>query len=70
LKKYRKNIFRENFRRASYDDIGKILDIHDFESSYIKHFLHNVDYEFIKRTKFEIVVDLMNGTTTHIFLLS
>jgi mannose-1-phosphate guanylyltransferase/phosphomannomutase len=66
-KNIERTFFRENFRRASYDDIGKILDIHDFESSYVKHFLHNVDYEFIKRTKFEIVVDLMNGSTTHIF---
>ncbi|MEF3255680.1 MAG: mannose-1-phosphate guanyltransferase, partial [Deferribacterales bacterium] len=68
---FEKNIervfFRENFRRAAHDDIGKIIDLHDFESSYIKHFMYNVDFEFLRRNKFKIVTDLMNGTAMNIF---
>ncbi len=66
-KNIERTFFRENFRRASYDDIGKIIEVHDIESSYIKHFLHNIDVDTFKRNKFKVVVDLMNGTTTHIF---
>ncbi|MCX8085233.1 MAG: sugar phosphate nucleotidyltransferase [Calditerrivibrio sp.] len=66
-KNVERTFFRENFRRASYDDIGKIIEVHDIETSYIKHVLNNVDADYLKRHKFKIVVDLMNGTTTHIF---
>ncbi|MCA1933411.1 MAG: NTP transferase domain-containing protein [Calditerrivibrio sp.] len=66
-KNIERTFFRENFRRASHDDIGKIVELHDLETSYIKHFLQNVDYEIIKRSKFKIVVDMMNGTATDIF---
>ncbi|MGC8924915.1 MAG: mannose-1-phosphate guanyltransferase [Calditerrivibrio nitroreducens] len=65
-KNIERTFFRENFRRASYDDIGKIIEVHDIESSYIKHLLHNIDVDSFKRNKFKVVVDLMNGTTTHI----
>jgi len=65
-KNIERTFFRENFRRASYDDIGKIIEVHDIESSYIKHLLHNIDIDSFKRNKFKVVVDLMNGTTTHI----
>lgn len=66
-KNIERTFFRENFRRASYDDIGRIIEVHDIESSYVKHLLHNIDIDSFKRNKFKVVVDLMNGTTTHIY---
>jgi len=66
-KNIERTFFRENFRRASYDYIGRIIEEHDIETSYVKHLLHNIDIDSFKINKFKVVVDLMNGTTTHIY---
>jgi len=55
--------FRENFRRATHDDIGEIYDQLMVGEFYKEGVLKNVDIPLIKSRRSKIVVDLLNGTT-------
>lgn len=54
--------FRENFRRVTHDDIGKLIDLPLKSEEYINYIYSNVDLDSIKRENFKIVMDLFNGT--------
>jgi len=55
--------FRENFRRATHDDIGEIYDQMMVGEIYKESILKNTDIPLIKARRSKIVVDLLNGTT-------
>jgi len=55
--------FRENFRRATHDDIGEIYDQLMVGEFYKESFLKNIEIPLIKARRSKIVVDLLNGTT-------
>lgn len=55
--------FRENFRRATHDDIGEIYDQLMVGEFYKEGVLKNIDIPLIKARRSKIVVDLLNGTT-------
>lgn len=55
--------FRENFRRATHDDIGEIYDQLMVGEFYKEGVLKNIDIPLIKARRQKIVVDLLNGTT-------
>ncbi|MCB4203357.1 NTP transferase domain-containing protein [Deferribacterales bacterium Es71-Z0220] len=54
--------FRENFRRATHEDIGKLIDLPPKSDEYIANIYNNLDLDCIKRGNFKIVMDLFNGT--------
>jgi mannose-1-phosphate guanylyltransferase/phosphomannomutase len=68
---FEKNIervfFRENFRRASHEEIGEIYEQPMVKEFYRESFLRNIDLALVKAKRFKLVVDLMNGTTDNIF---
>lgn len=55
--------FRENFRRATHEDIGEIYDQPMVGEFYKEGVLKNIDIPLIKTRRSKIVVDLLNGTT-------
>jgi len=55
--------FRENFRRATHDEIGEIYDQTMATEYYKEGVMKNVEIPLIKSRRSKIVVDLMNGTT-------
>lgn len=54
--------YRENFRRATYEDIGALVDFSQQTDDYIKTIYANIDLDYIKRKNFKIVADMFNGT--------
>lgn len=68
---FEKNIervfFRENFRRATHDDIGEIYDQMIVNEFYKEGVLKLIDINLIKTRRSKIVVDLMNGTTDTVY---
>ncbi|XOB66398.1 sugar phosphate nucleotidyltransferase [Deferribacteres bacterium DY0037] len=59
--------FRENFRRATHDDIGEIYDQLMVGEFYKEGVLKNIDIPLIKARRSKIVVDLLNGTTDAVY---
>mgnify|MGYP001409906155 CR=1 FL=1 len=59
--------FRENFRRATHDDIGELYDQLMVGEFYKEGVLKNIDIPLIKARRSKIVVDLLNGTTEAIY---
>lgn len=55
--------FRENFRRATHEDIGEIYDQLMVGEFYKEGVLKNIDIPQVKARRSKIVVDLLNGTT-------
>jgi len=66
-KNIEKVYFRENFRRAHHEEIGKIVELTNSQDEYLSNLHANINAEFFKSKKLKIVVDLFNGTTTGIF---
>lgn len=68
---FEKNIervfFRENFRRATHDDIGEIYDQMMVNEFYKEGVLKLIDINLLKTRRSKIVVDLMNGTTDTVY---
>lgn len=58
--------FRENFRRASPDTIGKLIDIFFMLEEYEKYIYDHIDTGLVKRKKFKIVADMFNGTGSNL----
>ncbi len=58
--------FREDFRRAYLDDIGRIDYAGDAVSTYTKHFLDVVDAAAIRKAGFNIVVDYAFAGTSQV----
>ncbi len=59
--------FRENYRRATQDDIGEIYDQMMVNEFYKEGVLKNIDITLLKSRRSKIVADLTNGTTDMIF---
>ncbi|WP_022851701.1 sugar phosphate nucleotidyltransferase [Limisalsivibrio acetivorans] len=59
--------FRENFRRAAHEEIGEIYEQHMVKDFYRESFLKTLDVNHIRARRFQLVVDLMNGTTENIY---
>jgi len=59
--------FREDFRRASPEETGKITYPQRVRESYRESFLKSIDADIIKKAKFKIVVDYSNGGASDIF---
>lgn len=59
--------YKENFRRATHDEIGNIYDIHNIQSEYINHFTETIDIELIKSKHYKVVANLLNGTTDEVY---
>lgn len=59
--------FRENFRRATHDDIGEIYDQLMVGEFYKEGVLKNIDIPLVKSLRSKIVVDLLNGTTDSVY---
>lgn len=56
--------FREDFRRANFDQIGKIdFPVRQVES-YSEDFLNHLDLKIIEKARFRIVVDYSHGGAT------
>lgn len=68
---FEKNIervfFRENFRRASHEEIGEIYEQPMVKEFYRESFMRNIDISLVKTRRFKLVVDLMNGTTDNVY---
>jgi len=60
--------FREDFRRVDVDEIGAIDVLENAEviNRYMKGFAKAVDYEAVRKGKFQLVIDYANGSTTQI----
>jgi mannose-1-phosphate guanylyltransferase/phosphomannomutase len=58
--------FRENFRRATHEDIGNLIDLSPRSDEYINNIYSQIDLDCIKRGNFKIVMDLFNGTGSSI----
>lgn len=56
-----RNFFREDFRRAYLDDIGRIDYAHEPVEDYVETFLRHVNVPLIRSAGFRIVVDYSNG---------
>ncbi|HTK10868.1 MAG TPA: mannose-1-phosphate guanyltransferase [Ktedonobacteraceae bacterium] len=58
--------FREDYRRVYLDDIGviEVLSNADIIGRYMDGFNKVVDYEVVRKRKFQLVVDYAHGTTT------
>ncbi|MDM7273184.1 sugar phosphate nucleotidyltransferase [Sulfurihydrogenibium azorense] len=59
--------FRENFRRVNYNQIGEIKDDPMAIKSYKEKFLSLIDKEIIQSSRFKIIVDLLNGSTSIVY---
>lgn len=59
--------FREDFRRASPEETGKITYPQRIRESYRESFLKAIDAHRIRKAKFKIVVDYSNGGASEIF---
>ena len=59
--------YKENFRRATHDEIGNIYDVHNVQNEYLTHFLETIDVDIIKARHYKIAVNLLNGTTDEVF---
>ncbi|GER89337.1 nucleotidyltransferase [Dictyobacter vulcani] len=61
--------FREDFRRVYIDEIGAIdvLSTKDIDGHYLEGFNRVVDYEAVRRRKFQLVVDYAHGSTNEMF---
>jgi mannose-1-phosphate guanylyltransferase/phosphomannomutase len=59
--------FREDFRRASPEETGKIIYPQRIRESYRESFLKAIDANVIRKAKFKIVVDYSNGGASEIF---
>ncbi len=57
--------FREDFRRVYLDEIGpiEVLENSDVLGRYLAGFSKVVNYEIVRRRKFQLVVDYAHGTT-------
>jgi mannose-1-phosphate guanylyltransferase/phosphomannomutase len=68
---FEKNIervfFRENFRRASHEEIGEIYEQPMVKEFYRESFMRSIDISLVKSRRFKLVVDLMNGTTENVY---
>lgn len=60
--------FREDFRRVDVDEIGAIdvLENAVVINRYLKGFAKTVDYETVRKGKFQLVIDYANGSTTQL----
>ncbi len=60
--------FREDFRRVYLDDVGaiEVLKNADIISRYREGFSKVVDYELVRKRKFQLVVDYSHGSTPQI----
>lgn len=56
-----RNFFREDFRRAYLNDIGRITYAHEPVEAYLETFLRHVDVNRIRAAGFRLVVDYSNG---------
>jgi mannose-1-phosphate guanylyltransferase/phosphomannomutase len=59
--------FREDFRRASPEETGKIIYPQRIRESYRESFLKAIHANLIRKAKFKIVVDYSNGGASEIF---
>lgn len=57
--------FREDFRRVYLDDVGaiEVLKNEDIISRYLAGFAKVVDYDLVRKRKFQLVVDYSHGST-------
>ncbi|MCB0044123.1 MAG: NTP transferase domain-containing protein [Caldilineaceae bacterium] len=58
--------FREDFRRAYFNEIGAISYARDVVESYAQAFLDSIDQERIRARRFKIVVDYSHGLASEI----
>ncbi len=60
--------FREDFRRVYLDEIGAIdvLENSDVLGRYLEGFSRVVDYDIVRKRKFQLVVDYSHGSTTQL----
>lgn len=59
--------FREDFRRASPEETGKITYPQRVRESYRESFLKSIDTNIIRKAKFKVVVDYSSGGASEIF---
>ena len=59
--------FREQFRRANFNEIGEIEDNVPTIEQYESRFLELIDIDSIQSAKFKIVADLLNGSTSIVY---
>lgn len=59
--------YKENFRRATHDEIGNIYDVHNVQSEYLGHFFETIDVDLIKAKHYKVAVNLLNGTTDEVY---
>ena len=64
-----KTFFTEKFRRVNFDQIGRIREAeHNLESlSYQQAIMNKIDHKIVKHEKFQVIIDLMHGTTVDVF---
>ena len=60
--------FREDFRRVYLDEIGpiEVLENSDVLGRYLEGFSKVVDYDVVRRRKFQLVVDYAHGSTAQL----
>lgn len=60
--------FREDFRRVDVDEIGAIDVLENAEviNRYLSGFSKAVDFEAVRESKFQLVIDYANGSTTQL----
>ncbi len=59
--------YRENFRRTSFEDIGKLIDIPFSLNEYRDDIFKSIDTNIIKNNNFSVVVDMFNGSGSNSF---
>ncbi len=60
--------FREDFRRVDVDEVGaiEVLENSYVINRYLEGFSKVVDYDTVRKRKFQLVVDYANGSTTQL----
>ncbi len=60
--------FREDFRRVDVDEVGaiEVLENADVLNRYLEGFSGVVDYDLVRKRKFQVVIDYANGSATQL----
>ena len=59
--------YKENFRRATHDEIGNIYDVHNVQNEYLAHFFETIDVDLMKVKHYKVAANLLNGTTDEVY---